>query len=590
MSEALNRVFVTRYRVAGLRWVRMAFSIGGVLALAFWLVIYWRVGDQLDSHSRQAVRLILGCVLLGALFIIWWRPRIALKYYNVVVGVPAGLACFSISALAVLPDDVQSGVGSRLGMAMLLCCWLLYGFSRLPLAICCLICGISSIALYTVLSVKGEGYQIALGLYLLAGNVTGFAICRGVEVRERRLFRAGARLHEMSQRLALALRETRDASYAKSHVLAAVGHDIHQPVSSMSLFVDLLRKTGGIEGRGAKALEGIEECLKTLRSYAARIGGVVKLERGDAVLRVAKVELEAVFNRVDLLYSGMVERSNVSILFNVARSKGVVVKSNEDRLVDVVGNLVANSIKFRRKAVGARILINVRVLNRQVRVSVVDNGIGIPDSCHARIFDEFFRVGAGGPGAEVGSGLGLSIVKNIISSLPGHRLVFRSKLGFGTAFYIYVPGVFEGEGEGCNAPGNNTGFLERGDPRSAVVRRILIVEDDQGLRRALRLTFESWGLEVCVAGSFSEVTALLESTSPEFDAIATDYDLPGGGNGLDVVDLVRKAQMARIPALLMSGSLCDVDAGLLADSGVVALEKPVDVGRIRQWLQGTLLL
>jgi DNA-binding NtrC family response regulator len=116
-------------------------------------------------------------------------------------------------------------------------------------------------------------------------------------------------------------------------------------------------------------------------------------------------------------------------------------------------------------------------------------------------------------------------------------------------------------------------------------RRVLLVEDDEVLRKALELTFQDWGLKVFTAADFKGVLCFLEDGRFGFDALVTDYDLAGDRNGLEIIDAVRERRGSWIPALIISGRLSDLSPDALDEFGVRSLEKPVDFFRLRRELE-----
>ena len=261
------------------------------------------------------------------------------------------------------------------------------------------------------------------------------------------------------------------------------------------------------------------------------------------------------------------------------------MRSDEARLWDVLSNLVSNALKYRSTRRAPWIVVRAILVRNAIRITIRDNGIGIDPSYHRRVFDEYFQIGNPQRDRERGYGLGLSIVRETISRLPGHELRLTSKPGIGTRFDICVPmgssdeletPVAEVEAELTRQPplaGAQTGSLEG--------CYALIVEDDPQARRALTATMERWGMLVDAVGSSDEAVNAVRHAERLFDVVVSDFHLPGNSNGLDVIDAVRNEQGQPTPAIIVSGNLAAIDRLRLEQLATKAMAKPVDPEHLR---------
>jgi len=288
-------------------------------------------------------------------------------------------------------------------------------------------------------------------------------------------------------------------------------------------------------------------------------------------------------------------------------------------------------LKFAATGHPAWVLVRVRALGGGLEVVVRDNGIGIDLPDQRRVFDEYFQVSNPSRSAKQGHGLGLSIVRETVSRLPGHSIRLSSSLGKGTAFVLHLPGARRPLGRptagplarrmaatgavSCVAPafvsyplpvesvfpvdvGRVSDVVAASHPQGAsnalpasldggVLRRdalVLVIEDDEAMGEALRRTFERWGFEVESAQSGEDAIALVSAMQRAFDAIVSDFRLPGAWDGLRLIEELRRLEGVRTPAILLSGEfrvealLCD------APDDVHVMAKPPDVGRLRELL------
>jgi CheY-like chemotaxis protein len=155
----------------------------------------------------------------------------------------------------------------------------------------------------------------------------------------------------------------------------------------------------------------------------------------------------------------------------------------------------------------------------------------------------------------------------------------HSELGTGSAFSLTLP-----RGRGTVAAAVAPARTERGETGDSLAgHRIVVVEDDPGVRLALDLLLQEWGLVVQTASSLEEVAALVEGLAQPPDVVLADYRLPGGACGTDAVALVQRRWL--VPALLMTGDTAPERLAEAQRSGCRLLHKPVNPGALRQTLR-----
>ncbi len=193
-----------------------------------------------------------------------------------------------------------------------------------------------------------------------------------------------------------------------------------------------------------------------------------------------------------------------------------------------------------------------------VQIQILDTGIGIDELILPRIFEPFFTTKEPGKG----TGLGLAVVHGIITQ-SGGCIDVESRLGSGTAFRILIPAFpvehslpLAGAGESVRGSGS-----------------ILLIEDEDAVRRIVKLALESHGYRVLEASGKLQVDQLIETGLDTIDLIVTDVVMPGK-NGREIVDEIRR-RYPGIPALFISGYTDDevVKRGVFASTDAF-LQKP----------------
>jgi CheY-like chemotaxis protein len=235
----------------------------------------------------------------------------------------------------------------------------------------------------------------------------------------------------------------------------------------------------------------------------------------------------------------------------------------------VVSNLVANAVRHTQSG---RVLLGARRRGERLRLQVMDTGPGIEKTAQARIFEEFYRLpSAGGHGF----GLGLATVKRLCDA-AGYTLGLESVPGCGSTFWVELP-LADAPATPAGAPG---GPMRAG---AQAALKILLVEDDPAARDALATVLRNWGHAcTCIATADDALAAV--AGVPGWDAVVSDYDLPGGRNGLQTIAGVRAATRADLPALLISGTMGPALREAAAAAGCIALGKPVKPLQLRSVL------
>ena len=353
------------------------------------------------------------------------------------------------------------------------------------------------------------------------------------------------------------------ANTAKSRFLAAASHDLRQPLQTLSLVHGLLvSNVSGEHGeslmaRFDEALSSMSDMLNTLLDINQIEAGTVRVER--KVFPVAEL-LDRLFAELDIQTKakGLTFRYVPSTLW---------VESDPHLLEQMVRNLLMNALKYTKQ--GA-VLLGCRRRSGYLAINVCDTGIGIPQSELEAIFEEYHQVGNGARQRNLGLGLGLSIVQRI-GVLLGHPIRVRSKLGIGSLFSIEVPIHSKSPERALPV------VFERAPIPLVRPATILLVEDDPDVCELLTQSLRSVGYRVSVAANGIAAINLIRSGSVRPELVVTDYNLPNGRTGVEIIFDIRNQVHARIPAIVLTG---DISTGTLADianHACVQLSKPISL-------------
>lgn len=276
-----------------------------------------------------------------------------------------------------------------------------------------------------------DGYQaVYFVLALLTLAALGIAVLL-MDVEREEVF-LGARLTAMTRDLQKAKEAAEAALEAKSRFLAATGHDLRQAVHALRLL--LTAATDGTVDDKADASVLFDEMEGVIGGMAEQLNALLEMARLDAGIVVPSVSncaIEAIFKRVEGQFRRSAVAADVDLRF---MASSCVVKSDPALLARIVGNLVANGIKF---APGGRVLVGCRRRGGQIHIQVCDDGIGIPAEKTAEIFEEYRQLHNPARQQAKGLGLGLAIIRRM-SDLLGHGISVMSTPGRGTIFTVQI--------------------------------------------------------------------------------------------------------------------------------------------------------
>ncbi|MDW8478746.1 MAG: PAS-domain containing protein [Xanthomonadales bacterium] len=374
-------------------------------------------------------------------------------------------------------------------------------------------------------------------------------------------------LDTLEQRVAERTREAESARLAaeqanaeKSRFLAAVSHDLVQPLNAAQLFAEALEAQLGepadraLLGQLRRALAAVDTLLASLLEIARLEGGALRPRR--AVFPVAET-LDALAAEARALAAerGLELRYRPSTAW---------VESDPALLRRIVQNFLANALRYTQRG---GVLLAARRRGAALAIEVWDTGPGIPEALRERIFEPFRR----GPAAPSGPGLGLGLaIAERLAALLGHRLRFRSRVGRGTVFAVELP---------LASPAPRPAEEALAPPPLAGLR-VLVADDDPALGEGLLSLLAAWGVEAALARSLGEGRARL--AAGEFDLALLDVHLGAPFAGLELAGEAR----GRLRVAMMSADQSAALAERCRALELPLLAKPVRALKLHALLSG----
>lgn len=239
------------------------------------------------------------------------------------------------------------------------------------------------------------------------------------------------------------------ANEAKSEFLATVNHELRTPLTSIHGALGLLGGGAGGElpARARKLLAITESNCDRLILLVNDILEMEKIESGKFSLTITMKLLRSSLEELIYTNQSYLPQKQISIVL-IDRAPKATVRVDEPRFQQALANLVANAIKFSPEQSIVQVI--ARYNGNKVRISVIDEGPGIPDHFVHKVFQKFEQADSGSTRTTTGTGLGLSISKALIELMDG-TIDFRPNSSGGTEFFIDIP-VVEAEEVQENLP------------------------------------------------------------------------------------------------------------------------------------------
>jgi signal transduction histidine kinase len=221
-------------------------------------------------------------------------------------------------------------------------------------------------------------------------------------------------------------------SRAREDVLGVVAHDLRNPLNLVSMTTQLLMEPDLTPERRSSTFAINARAVQRMNRLIGDLLDVVRMEAGHLSLDVGPCDVTRVLEETMEAFQARAAEQGISLVLSAEPPKAIV-QADEERVLQLIDNLVGNALKFTPN--GGRVSIGGYIDNGELRVTVADTGPGIPEEQRARLFDRFWQA----RGADRrGLGLGLPIAKGIAEA-HGGRLWVESTLGSGSAFHFAMP-------------------------------------------------------------------------------------------------------------------------------------------------------
>ena len=384
-------------------------------------------------------------------------------------------------------------------------------------------------------------------------------------------------------------REAREANEAKTRFLFNMSHDIRTPMNAIIGFADLLEKHVNEKDKVLDYIGKIKSSSAFLLSLINYVLEMARIESGKVVLRTETKNVTVLVDSLTDVFEPEVKRKQITYSCKTDIQHQYVL-GDETKVREIFINIIGNSLKYTQK--GGRVSVKVTELPSEkegytsYKTVIEDNGIGMSKEYLPHIFEEFSRERTSTESKVTGTGLGLPIVKALVT-LMGGSIEVESQLGEGTKTTVILPFQIASDEQIAKEKQKDKEVC----PQDLTGKRILLAEDNDLNAEITMTVLKENGLEVeRVVDGEKCVEQVRKMPEDYFDLILMDIQMPGI-DGYEATRQIRNLdnRRAQIPIIAMTANAFDEDRKKALDAGMNGhIAKPVDLNALFKVMSQTI--
>ena len=382
-----------------------------------------------------------------------------------------------------------------------------------------------------------------------------------------------SRSNRYRQQLEVANKRAEDLLIAREKLMLAITHDFKAPLGSIMGYTELLSRLTEDE-RQRFYLDNMKSSSEHLLKLVSDLLDFHRLDLNKAEVNRVTFNPSQLFDEIYVSFEPLTAAKGLALQCHVVPELNGRYISDPLRLRQIVNNLLSNAVKFTQKG---EISLTASYDSSKLTIAIADTGKGMASEDRERIFQEFTRLS--GAQGEEGFGLGLSIVKKLVTLLEG-TIDVQSTLGKGSCFTVTLPlypvGKSIAESESTESENADTTEGAAAIPPMKVIR-VLLIDDDKIQLNLTAAMLKQHGIDAVCCEQLEQLIEQLRSSV--FDVLLTDIQMPAI-NGFDLVKLLRASnipQAKTIPVIAVTAR-SEMDKAALHEHGFAGcLHKPFTV-------------
>jgi len=224
----------------------------------------------------------------------------------------------------------------------------------------------------------------------------------------------------------------------RAEFVSVASHELKTPINVIIGYLELMQEGiyGDLTPKQKEILQTINKQAQTLTRLVKRLLDISRFEASGGKIEVRQVDLQRLLTTLESSFTVLANQRDIA--FSVDHGQGLPLKVHwdEDRINEVLGNLLSNAFKFTPR--GGKVALAVAAVENKVIITVTDTGVGISAAQLPHIFDKFFQADNQAQAATKGTGLGLAIAREIVEA-HGGQITVESRVGEGTTFVVTLP-------------------------------------------------------------------------------------------------------------------------------------------------------